>query len=827
MKVNFTRLATFALLMGVNYSAFCQNWLTNGNNVTAGQFLGSINNQPLLFRTANVNRMHINGNGIITNGANASGFIGIGTNVPSAPLHIVGTQVANAQGWRRGLTLSNNAILQWEVAADNGFFMGHPSNTPGGNWFAGMNSTALNNSAVDYVYTIYVNDNFGGLNPLGTTQFFKNLLVIQPGFERRFGVNVLEPARVTEIFDDGNAITDAQLRLSTANNAFTDFRTQHAGSMIISPQSGRVGITSGGTNIDPTANLDINGNVRIRNVQTGIANSLLIGTNVSGSTDVNVRRLDFSGNSNHVLLGNGTWGSVSSTGFGNYCNAPQNNLTSSYQIPMNNQNFYFTNNDVLGQNHIGIGIPCNANLSAKLTVHQSHPTTVDTSTTSVTGYNDDVANTYGLDYNGVFGTAVGVQALEKTLNRGGYFTAKNSGYAMGVMGEVDDIHQVNGNAYAGNFEAKTGATNNFAVKAMAFAYPSNNQNIGVMAEAMNSNFQNIGGLFRTYGFQGQTSTNIGVVGTASPLTVPMTIPAGANIGVYGNSASLIDITGVSIGFAGFFDGNVWINGPATGTGYASTFSDANFKTNVLNQENANTILNQLNPKTFYFDTLNSYGLHFNAALQHGLIAQEVEVILPELVHNQRKPAMLDSIGNVVTPELNYKALDYSALISVLIKGHQEQGLIIESLQSSNDSLHAQVDEINNRLTQLESCLSGILPFLCQLSQQAIQTNTPDTQQAIRSQLAVYLENKETIILDQNVPNPFAEQTVINFSIPESVKNAQILFYNGLGALINTVEIKERGLGSLVVFGSDLSSGTYMYTLIADGIIVSTKKMVKQ
>lgn len=110
---------------------------------------------------------------------------------------------------------------------------------------------------------------------------------------------------------------------------------------------------------------------------------------------------------------------------------------------------------------------------------------------------------------------------------------------MGVMGEVNDVNQVNGNACAGNFEATTGATNNFAVKAMAFGLPTNNQNVGVMAEAMNSNFQNIGGLFRTYGFQGQISTNIGVVGAASPLTIPITIPAGANIGVYGNSATLI------------------------------------------------------------------------------------------------------------------------------------------------------------------------------------------------------------------------------------------------------------------------------------------------
>ncbi len=83
-----------------------------------------------------------------------------------------------------------------------------------------------------------------------------------------------------------------------------------------------------------------------------------------------------------------------------------------------------------------------------------------------------------------------------------------------------------------------------------------------------------------------------------------------------------------------------------------------------------------------------------------------------------------------------------------------------------------------------------------------------------------------IVLDQNVPNPFAEQTIIHFSIPETVKKAQIHFYNMQGRIIQSVEITERGLGSLTVFGSDLSTGTYTYTLVADGINVATKKMVK-
>jgi hypothetical protein len=155
-----------------------------------------------------------------------------------------------------------------------------------------------------------------------------------------------------------------------------------------------------------------------------------------------------------------------------------------------------------------------------------------------------------------------------------------------------------------------------------------------------------------------------------------------------------------------------------------------------------------------------------------------------------------------------------------VQGHREQSAII-------DSLETRVKTLNDRLTQLENCLSGVLPYLCQMSHNGIQQNTPQAQEFIRQQLAVYLSDKTAIVLDQNVPNPFAEQTVISFSVPETVKQAQIMFYNGRGELIKTVDVRERGLGSLTVYGSDLSSGTYMYTLVADGMIVATKKMIKK
>ena len=45
--------------------------------------------------------------------------------------------------------------------------------------------------------------------------------------------------------------------------------------------------------------------------------------------------------------------------------------------------------------------------------------------------------------------------------------------------------------------------------------------------------------------------------------------------------------------------------------------------------------------------------------------------------------------------------------------------------------------------------------------------------------------------------------------------------------MNSVDITDRGLGSITVFGSDLSTGVYTYTLVADGQVVATKKMMKQ
>jgi hypothetical protein len=151
----------------------------------------------------------------------------------------------------------------------------------------------------------------------------------------------------------------------------------------------------------------------------------------------------------------------------------------------------------------------------------------------------------------------------------------------------------------------------------------------------------------------------------------------------------------------------------------------------------------------------------------------------------------------------------------------------ELLKEENLNQQQQIDDLNSRLSQLENCLKGILPSLCDMSQRSIQENGEETQEQLRKIIEVELKNGVSIVLNQNVPNPFAESTVISFSIPETVKTAQIIFNDAAGSLIKTIDINERGNGKLNVYANDLSSGIYTYSLIADGKIVITKRMVKE
>jgi hypothetical protein len=327
-----------------------------------------------------------------------------------------------------------------------------------------------------------------------------------------------------------------------------------------------------------------------------------------------------------------------------------------------------------------------------------------------------------------------------------------------------------------------------------------------------------------------------------------------------NPAAKLDVNGTSN-----FTGAMAITGQVTVTGsgtYSGTWlsSDQMFKTNIDSLSDGLTIIRQLKPKTYYFDTLNFNEFNFSTKKSYGFLAQDISQILPELVSSNLKAAVLDTLGNVVHPSVSYKAVNYIELIPFLTKGIQEQQQQIDSLTTkttNQDSINALLQNQVNQLTMktnnqdsvnaslqnqlvtnntlFQNQLNQLMTTITNCCNASMQSQTNNNQQnksmiipeGETAQLDVELSNAQIIILMQNSPNPFAERTSINYYLPDNTGKAQILFYNAGGKLIQSAEIIQKGKGTLNVFANDLSNGIYTYTLVVDGKVIETKKMVKQ
>jgi hypothetical protein len=83
----------------------------------------------------------------------------------------------------------------------------------------------------------------------------------------------------------------------------------------------------------------------------------------------------------------------------------------------------------------------------------------------------------------------------------------------------------------------------------------------------------------------------------------------------------------------------------------------------------------------------------------------------------------------------------------------------------------------------------------------------------------------SVVLKQNVPNPFTGQTLIAYSVPEDVRQAELVIYDNKGNLVKKVDLTARGEGSLTLYTSNLKKGLYSYSIIADGKRTAAKTMI--
>jgi len=85
---------------------------------------------------------------------------------------------------------------------------------------------------------------------------------------------------------------------------------------------------------------------------------------------------------------------------------------------------------------------------------------------------------------------------------------------------------------------------------------------------------------------------------------------------------------------------------------------------------------------------------------------------------------------------------------------------------------------------------------------------------------------------KNYPNPFNPTTTISYELPEGSSNPFIEIYNIKGARVRELKIENCKLkiNSIVWDGMDdyrnqVSSGVYLYRLVADGRVLTSQKMI--
>lgn len=168
----------------------------------------------------------------------------------------------------------------------------------------------------------------------------------------------------------------------------------------------------------------------------------------------------------------------------------------------------------------------------------------------------------------------------------------------------------------------------------------------------------------------------------------------------------------------------------------------------------------------------------------GLIAQEVEQIIPEVVRT--------------LPD-GSKGIMYGDLVSVLVEGMKE-------LQDSIGNLQQQINEIKAMLSA---------PAPQNLSRQSNDRNPS----------ANGVQGQKPAELYQNTPNPFNQETEISYRLSDNAINAAICIYNLNGQQLKKYVLSSNFLtGKITVSASEFTPGMYIYSLVINNQMVDSKRM---
>lgn len=139
------------------------------------------------------------------------------------------------------------------------------------------------------------------------------------------------------------------------------------------------------------------------------------------------------------------------------------------------------------------------------------------------------------------------------------------------------------------------------------------------------------------------------------------------VGVYGTTASALPNVWTDGCYAGYFEGDVKVNGCVTAT-HVVDLSDQRLLENItqFGSKNATDIFSKLNPVSFTLRNDSTQNVSQKVTTMHyGFVAQELQQIAPELVYK-------DGAG--------YLYINYTEMIPLLVQKVQELSAEVEELK---------------------------------------------------------------------------------------------------------------------------------------------------
>lgn len=843
MKMHkFLLIVSLAISQIVNSQS--NTWKTNGNNISTGDFLGTTNSQSLIFKTNNQNRMifDISGNidmkGFLkADSAEFTGTVKFGNSTGDAFLFFGGFPLPFPQDHLRVTTGFMTITGGGKGGPAPLIGMGINTQTP--NDMLDVFSGNIDVMTPNFAYKI------GDQEVLWHKDATSNIFVgVGAGSNHTF----LTPMANTFLGNDAGFSETG----GGGNNTYIGYRAGFSSNGF--PANTYVG-SQAGENTGPNSDENVFVGYQSGQNNAGFHNTFT--GNVSGQNSV--------GNYNSFYgIGSGQNSATSSDNTYIGSSAGNNGIGSQNAFVGSNSGFLG-----IGNNNVAIGY----NAASAQTAGNQNTYVGDKIAPNMVGGNLNTflgANADATNPNSTLNNAAALGANAKVTNSNHLILGNNVNVGIGLSG--DPLGPLN------LLEINTGVANTSGLKfrQLNAASPAGvNPGLGVLA------LDNIGNVIYVNSSGGASLGNTCGIGT-NPLTSNWEIPlngnnfvfqgqgaVGNNVGIGtgcnplakltvrqqsgivgstgigvrnqdpGNTAAaptagiISEVTGGGFSTAGWFDGgntigSGWPYGiiiPKGGGGMAIGYnsanlpmgsnvllevasqiyaagiyvgSDKNYKINISNINNGLDKVRKINPVYYNYDTLNYSANNFSSRKQIGFIAQNIDSLIPE------------AVGKDNSGLLN---LDYSRLVPVLWQA-------VKQLDSLNSQLKNQIknsDSIQDaRLTAIENALNS-----CCSNNSRLQ-NPPNNQNT----QSINLSDKDIIILNQNVANPFSESTLITYNIPEQYNFAQIIFSTAEGKIIKTVDITKKGHGRLTVFANDLSNGLYTYSLIVDGKTVDTKKMVK-